>query len=700
MAISVRRAERNLAETVLASWEECDRQRAPRVAVWDKSYREHDPSFIDREKVLRPPYVKYPYLHRVTTTQTTILMDYTESAPRIAMAQPIAPGPFQRERAEMATEFTEVQFRQRAPDLHQSPFRVLRRSAYMGFEYGQSYIQPEWVETKRWWGTRFHSLSPYDVWEDARFGRYRFVRRIVSLAQLREIALGISQPIDGETGELRDGGRALETFRRIADQIERGIRPCAYVSTENSPYDHDRRFETGRVAGQSDRAIDAVDSYVRPEDDPYNQTVVILERHETCEDGAIARIIPDPSGSYEPLVLQAEQNPYGICQVVPFLPYFVDNEFYGRGNYEIAGLVSEALSYNFRGSLAAIAAQAWPPVLKTRRANLRDSHISSLYGRVVDVNDPTDLTYMQTTIGPSFHQIGMAIAQQAADIGTGESEIRRGNVGQARNATSAAIAETFGTLTDKNAFQQWSDTLESLAHLVLAMGSVHLTGPKAVPILGRDAARFVEVRPEMLEGPWHVLFGGNPRGSSAQQEIGLWNQTLTMFGKSGELDIRECARDVLRLQGKRDVQRFLMRKDEAPSLQPEVEEEALFRYGRAPEVSPMDDHRLHWQRHMQTYQQAAQALGPADPRVQKLGIHLVATEQALNAAAGQGMGGAKPVPFQPQQAGQPGQPGTYDARTAGINESRQASNLASPGQSPGPTGAPMRQTGHIGGGTG
>lgn len=695
MAVSISKTERNLAEVVLDSWNTADRQRAPRIEAWDKAYRSHDPAFVDRDKIKRPPYIKYPYLHRVTTTQTTILLDAVESAPRVLMAQPMAPGPFQRERAEMATEFVEVQFRQKSPDLHTNNFHALRKVAQMGLKYGNAYLQPEWVETRRWWGVRLHAISPYDVWEDARFGRYRFVRRVVSLAQLREIALGISQPIDGETGELRDGGRALDAFRIISSAVSAGNKPAAYVTNEASPYDFDRRFDTGRVAGASTHGqYDDPDEMVRPEDDPYNQTVTIIERHETCEDGSIVRIIPDPRDMYQPLVLQAEQNPYGTCQIIPFLPYFVDNEYYGIGNDEIAGLLAEALSYNLRGSLAAIGAQAWPPVLKTRRANLRDSHIATLYGRIIDVDQPSDLTYMQPSIGASFHQIGMAIAQQAADVGTGEGDIRRGDVGQARNATSAAIAETFANLTDKNVFQQWSDSLQQVGHAMLEMGSIHLTASRAIPILGRDTAAFIEIKPEMLQGPWHVLFGGNPRGATGQQQIALWGQTVTMFGASGELDVRECAREVLRLSGQRDVQRFMARKDEAPDFPPAMEEEALFRFGRMPEISPRNDHRAHWAAHMVTYQNWSQMLGPADQRVQRLGVHLVSHEQAMQAQMGMGGMPSMASPMQPQDTGQPGQPAAFTPHTAQVNEERQMSNRSQPGMSPGPM-APGRKPGQV-----
>ena len=687
MAVSVARREQTLAEVVLDSWQVADRQRAPRIVAWDKAYKSHDPSYIDREKIKRPPYVKFPYLHRVTTTQTTIIMDGVENAPRVLMAQPIAPGPFQRERAEMATEFCEVQFRQHGSDYHQNNFRSLRKVANMGLKYGNAYLQPEWIETQRWWGIRLHTLSPYDVWEDARNGRYRYVRRVVSLGQLREIALGLSQPIDGMTGEMRDGGKALETFKIIARAVAQGARPTAYVTNEQGPYDTDRRFDTGRVAGASGRGgqsdLDGYDEYVRPEDDPYNQMVTIIERHEVCEDGSIVRIIPDPNDAHMPLVLQAEQNPYGACQVVPFIPYLVDNEFYGVGNDEIAGQLAELISFNLRGMSAIVGAHAWPALMKARRANLRDSDVARLYGRVIDVDAPTDLTFLQPpAAGVQLHQMGMAVAQQAADMGTGESELRRGAVGQARNATSAAIAETFSTLTDKNVFQQWSDTLQQVGHLMLEMGSIHLTGPKAIPILGRDTAQFMEIRPEMLQGPWHVIFGGNPRGSTGDQQIARWGQVVTMFGQAGTLDVRECTREVVRLTGQRDVQRFLAQKDEPPAFPPEMEEDALLRFGRMPEVSPMEDHRNHWQHHMAAFQMWQQQFGPADPRVRMLGIHLVVTEQTAMQQAGMGQQQG-PAPFQPQQAGQPGQPMSYQPATAGINEARQQSNAQVPGQSPG-----------------
>lgn len=700
------KADNELADRVIDYWYEQDRMRRPRVTAWNHSYKAHDPQYIDRTKVTRAPFVKMPYLHRVTGTQVTILLEATDANGLWLDAQPMTRGDDLRERHEAVTQFLENTKRHKGADLNSNNEDAIDRLASFGGKYGNAYLQPQWVERPDYTGLEFHTLSPYDVWPDARWGRFYLVERTLALSQLRDLAKGISAPnttteVDPSTGETlemelppRDGGRALRVFRRLERMIREGrVQSSLARRFYDDNSDQDRRFDIGRIEGEPKHEYDR---YIDWSKDPFNAPVRILEFHETHAQGIVARVIPGFSNDGQNLVLQAEPNPYGACSIVPYTPHRVDNEYYGLGNGEICGLLVEGLDYNFRASLAAIAAQGWPPVLKTRGATLKRNFNQALYGLTIDVRQPTDLQYMQPSIGPAFHQIGQQIIQSAMDFATGDNEMRRGNGGTSNSATAASIAESFSSITDKQVFRQWKRSMEQVGHVAIAMARIHMTRSRMLPVLGRQTMSFMEIRPEFLEGPFQVRFGGNPRGSNSVQQISQISNMAQTFGVSGVADLREMLREVDRLGGSFNPDRFLAQRDTSPPMPAEAEHEMLFLNGAIGPPSPRDDHFDHLQKHAPLLQSMQQRLPLEDPRIARLLLHMQAHQQ-LAAPQGAAQGGGV-SPFRPEQAGQPGQPASFQPAVAGINEARQASNGAAAGGAPGPGGVPNRMAASAGGG--
>jgi hypothetical protein len=689
-----------LADLVTARYRAAAEQRIPRVDAWDRSYDNHDPAYINKTKVKSPPYVKFPYLHRVTTQQTALLMEANDANGRWLHALPTTQGT--REGAEAVTEFLEVQYRQKAADFHLNNRTALKRAATMGLKYGNSFVLCQWERHPAWWGVRLVALDPYDVYLDASHGRFYIVRRVVTLAQLRDLAQGISAPLyedgqDPDTGEPvqielppRDGGRALGAVRKVEREIRAGNAPTYVYDALSDAHGNSRRYTRNRVQGDG---IELVDTYVAAADDPFNAPICVLEYYEAHGEGLIAKVIPAFDGG-ESLVFQSEQNPYGACPIAPFTPYPVDNEYYGLGNGEIVGPLSEVMDWALRGELAMIGATAWAPLLYKRSANLRKQYLKSIYGLAIQVGDASDLQWMQPPSSTGVHTLAHNVTQKAADFGTGESDVRRGDVGQSRSATASAIAETAGNTTDRNIYSQWRDTQEQIGYICLALAKVHVARTELIPILGRHTERFYKLKPEFLEGNWEVQFGGNPLGANTTQQIAATLNILQAGAPSGELDVREVLREVIMLTGKRDPDRFLLRKDPPPPLSVEDEHTALLRFGQMPQVSPQDNHLEHWEGHGQLLQQ----MPPNDPRAAALLLHTRVHGQLLQqqmAPQGQ-QGGGGPQALQPGQVGAPGQPATMQPSTIGVDQVRNGSNVAAGGQAPGPTGSvPGRAIGGV-----
>ncbi len=686
--------DRNLADLVTHRYFDAAEQRWPRIEAWDNSYQDHDPAFIDRSKVTRPPYVKFPYLHRVTTAQTTQLMQAMDANGRWLNVQPQVPE--LRHAVEPVQQFLETQYRQKSSHLNDNNRNVLRRCAHMGLKYGNAGILAQWHSDPRRWGIQYVNTDPYDTFLDAAAGEFTLIRRVLTLARLRQVVAGLSEPV-GDDGLARDGGKAELAFKQIEKAVRAGEIGAYVYEPAADVHGNSRRFASNRVAG--DPEFDS--SRVSPQDDPYNAPVVILEYYEAGGEGMIAKIVPAFSQHAESVVIQGEINPYGISPFTPFMPYPVDNEYYGLGNGEIIGKLAVAMDYNLRAQLSVIGAHGWPGLKVAKSENLRQSDLRSTYGKVIPLRNLENLQFMAPIPAAGLHEMARSVAQQAADFGTGESDVRRGDVGQARNATAAAIAETAGNVTDRTVFEQWKDTIEQVGQVTLAMARVHVTRSQLLPILGRQASSFFELRPEFLQGDWIVTFGGNPRGANTTQQIQTYLNIAQSFAASGELDQREIAREVLYISGEREPDRFLLRKDPLPVMSPADEEEALLNFGQVPRVSEQENKLEHIQQHNQTVTQWQQQLPPDDPRLVHLVGHLTFTfqlwQQEQVAQQGPGGGAASgPSPFDPSQVGAPGQPATFQGATAGVNDARNGSNLAAAGQAPGPLGSvPNRNIGQV-----
>lgn len=696
-------AERQHARNVTGYYLDAASARAPREAAWEKSYKRTDPSYVDRSKVKGPFPIKVPYGYRVLEQQAGALMEASLANGRWVTARSTTPEHGNVGR--VVTQALENQFRIKTSGLNTNNEEQLDACARMALTYDTACVLVEWRRTSSWWGCRLTALDPYDVFFDWKGQRFILVRRVVTLGELGDMCRAQSEdeielridPATGEEFEInhgpRDGGRALKAFRKIEKAIKSGEK-TGFLYSDSYASDHGRTRQTtlGRVEGSDD----GQDDRVNIADDPYNARLVVVEYHETRADGIVSWTVPSFDGAEESLVIRLEDAPYKCCQIIPFTPRPRDKEAYGFGIGEVIGHSAEAMDVFYRAALRLLLRTADPATLYRKGLRLRQEYLRSQSGIAIPVDNTTsDIKYMEPPGTTGFHQLGFTFARDMADMGTGESDQRRGRVGGASSATEAAIAEVSGNATDRRILARWKRFIEQIGYVMLNVMKVHVTREELIPTLGRDSEEFLKLKPEYLEGAFEVTFGGNTTGSNPAARQAGYRNIASTYGPSGVVDIAELARADIREMGEPDPDRFLLQKSPVRSVSPKHEHAALFRFGEQIEVSPNDDHARHLAAHSEEMKRRA-AVG--HPRLVDLGRHIqVHYEQFVmqQAAQPQAAGPSGPQPFDPSQAGQPGQPATYTDRTAAVNDQRQQSNNGSPGAPPGPSVVPGRTTGQV-----
>lgn len=687
------KADERLASLVASRYIAAADARSARESAWNDARKRVDPQYVDKSKVKRGPYVKAGYVFRNVQTKTAHLLAASEANGRWVVARSSTPehGPV----GEVVTQALERQFRRNSADLFSNNERVLEMYARSGILYGRSDAHICWYDNGVDWGCRLKHLDPFDVFPDWKHNRWIIIRRWVTLAELYDIASEVSAPsgevvaTDPMTGdpiideEPADGGRALKAVKQIEKELRSGKRGPNidreyYAETANQ-----RQHTLGRV----DDFDDGYEQYERVEDDPFNQRLMLLEYFETRSDGIQARVIPGFGKDAMDLVLQSEPLPYGICPIVPFIPVPIDNEVWGYGESEIVGHLSEVMDANLRAFMRVIQRKADEPLLVRRGLKLRREVLQDPSGRAIEVDDPgADMGYLASSSDGSLHNLGAMVSRQWADMITGESEARRGQVGGADSATEAAIAEQGGQSNDTLLFRNWRRSIEQIGRVMLAIMKRRLTRETAIPVLGKNSERFLSLRPEYLKGDFEIVFGGSTRGVNPRQEVAELQAFAAAFGPAGVVDLNAVARKILYKIGESDPDALLVQKSAKPSMSPDMENGAILDFNMDIEVSPADNHQQHVQKHAMAFQRVG-SVDPMHPRLGALQQHLQFHLMAMQQMAGQ-------MQAVPGPASGPGEPMVNTSSTENMRDERQRPNQDAGGQSPGGV-VPGRQVGQV-----
>ena len=191
----------------------------------------------------------------------------------------------------------------------------------------------------------------------------------------------------------------------------------------------------------------------------------------------------------------------------------------------------------------------------------------------------------------------------------------------------------------------------------------------------------------LREAQWAVTFGGNARGSNTTQQAAYLLNVVQAGAQTGVIDLPENFRELYRLGGYRNTDKFLTVDAAVAPLSPEEEFKRLVENGDDPQISQSENFADHVEKHGLQLQQLAQIIGTDHPRYHALFAHWQTTsvlfqQQQLAAASPTGSGGG-PSALQPGQVGGAGQPAVLTGATADINQQRNGSNVAAGGAAPG-----------------
>jgi hypothetical protein len=698
-----KKADQNLARMVVGRYHSAAWARKAREKVWWDARKRYDPSRVDKTKVKSEPFIKTPYVFRVTNNGVSEYIAAARSNGQFAVARSTTPE--HGATGEIVTNVLQRQFMWQGPDVHKSNPRNLKLFAQSGELYGNGFAHVSWFDHPTDWGCRVRNIDPMDVFPDWKEYRWVTIRRRVTVAELGDIARVLSGPkntvlgIDEETGEPildtepRDGGRALRAFKRVEREAKKGHRN--YHDNFSGIHDEplDKPIDLGRVDDnyetEDEGSVEDV-SLVRVE---------VLEYHETRADGIVAKVIPGFGDGGEDLVFEKGVNAYGVCTIVPFTPNPIDNEIWGYGVSEIVGANEEVMSHGTRAGVRLINKTVDAPLLYRRNLRLRPSFLARPAGQAQEVDDiTTALGYMPTGVDNGAYPFLVQWMRDNADLGTGSSESQRGQASGAKSATGDAIAEKGGQTNTSLKMDEWARSLAQVARVMLEMLKVHITTEKAIPLAGRNADRLVALKPEYLKGTFEVTFGGSLTGMNRQEEItGIVNYLQTL-APTGIANVPYLARELARKLGAADPDQWVVAGANEPKVSANSENSMVFEFGMEPEVHPEDDDIQHMVSH-QKFAQRIAAENPSHPGIAIMAEHFAGHQTALAAKQQQmamagGIGGGSPQALTaPNAAGQ--MQGGENGQSANVDAMRQQPNIAAAGQAPGGATVPNRPVGGL-----
>lgn len=671
------------------------------------AYRRTDPSYVPEN--IPHPRVKTPYLFAVKNTKLSWLIRAIKANGKWVNIQPQT---FEYQEAAHAVEsLVNAQFRNR-------PLRneaAIISGLDQGFKYGDHYWLLKWHDDGAGhWGVQWKNLNANDVFPDPWEQRHYLLRRFITVGELANEARVLSapltqkivdpitgveteQPVTDERGNpvYRDGGVAKKALDSVLKTIEEGtvFQRYGWMWTQ-----HKNTFpsEFGRYDGTDDMPGGKT-SNVTAEMDPFNARVTILEYHETAPNGVVAKIIPDGISGHEDLFLQEPTpNPYGKCQIVRWSPYPVDDEAFGYSLSEIVGGLAELRDFSLRASARRVQRIVDTPIKHRRRAKIAPMYLRSQSNVAIPVDEMDDIEYMDPPNGADLHHITDVIAKGTMDEGLGESEMRRGAVGGASSATEASIAEQAGSTGDYLVATRAFMCIEDAAELMVSILRVHITEDTAVPFLGERTAKLVTLKSDYLKHNYWISVGGSVLGGNPSLRL---TNLLSLYGQTKDTmqwDTRTLIQHGIREIGYHADEFLAVKQGPAP-LPPEIEH-SMLRAKQGMRVSPQDDDMAHLRAHgaeRLLVEAGAAALDPMDYQtlLRHIAEHMTSMQMKMMMQAQQAMGGGQQPPqqgaqpFMPHEAGMPGQPATYNARTADVNAQRQAPNE---GAAPQPQAAPGR----------
>lgn len=610
-------------------------------------YRRSDPQYVNEQNVKSPPRVKYPYLWQANRKKVGWLWQQLGLDPSWRTVTPAARE--YRDKGPLLTRVLEQNLALPHHDMKKANDVVLLRYLNMGLKYGLSYITARWEEDPEWWGVRHEHVRWEDVYFDWKAARWQVVRSYTPVHSVLEqvMALVDIPVIDPDSKEEVPNAADL-----IAGNAEHLLREVEKGTTSMHRYDHWYSVDANRHQRDIGRVSDD-DEYgdtfwVDPGDDPLNMRVPVLEYHERRRHGFVIKVIPAFGANGEDLLLACHPSPYRFNQLIPFVPFWVDDEEQGNSLSYTVGHLDEVLSFSLRKQLRFFARWADPAVLYRSGVRIRRQDQEILSNRTIEVEDKDDITVLDAPSAAGMHQMAMMLTRTVMDEGIAESQQRRGQVDEG-TATGQRIAQQNSTIDDGLIALCAKHSLRQLSYLTLEIMRNHLTTEKSVAMHGLEGGlEIMELKPEYLQTSHVIQLQPQLVAASPEEKAAAVLSAFERFGPA-VMDPTKSYMEYARLLDIRG-DALLAQMQTVKPKDPKIEHHAMMFLNQGVVPSPRENVQEHLMKHYAFESEIQRSLPPEHPAHKLIREHIMLTEQMLQMQQ-QAMGGGGGGAGTPQRVG-------------------------------------------------
>lgn len=617
-----------IARVVKGRWLESAFSRTSQEDQRTIDYRRADPGFVNRQSVQQDPAVKFAYTWQALRKKRGWLLGQLQQdvswrtavgADRLSMDY----GPSMSRWLERNLSL---------PDCHVSRNNdvVIERGLDMGMKYGVNWWLASWDNDPDWWGVRYENVRWEDVYCDWKGNRWYVVRSFEPVWKVIErakswIELPVTDPYTDR--EIANGADLIAANAKyLVEEVERGQASLHRYDQWYSVDANRHQRDAGKVTDDDEYG----DTYwVNPKDDPLNMRVPVLTFIELRKHGYTCTVIPSYGGPGGDLLFASCRAPYRYCQLVPFVPYPVDEEVFGHSLPYIVGHLDETMSWALRAQLRFFARWADPAILFRSGTKLGRRDLEVLSNRRIEVEDTEDVKPMDAPVANAgMHQMALQLTRGIADENIAESPERRGIASQG-TATAVARASQNSQVDDGLVAWAAKQSLRQLMRVSIELLRVHMTEEKAIAVAGLDGGTdIIQLSPKFVKGSYDIIIKGDLVSPDQQQSVVQLMDGFTRMGPMF-LNPEKTWIEYARLCGRPEWEGLLNNRLAPKPKRPEDEHIDMLVYGRSVAPSPRENPMEHLLKHQQLQMEAMRKLPPEHPVHALLGEHIMLTQQMV-----------------------------------------------------------------------
>ncbi len=618
-----------IARVVKGRWLEAAFSRNAQEDQRVIDYRRADPQFVNRQNVQQDPAVKFAYTWQALRKKRGWLLEQLRQD--VSWRTAVGADRLSADYGPAVSRWLERNLSLPDFDVSRGNDVAIERGLDMGMKYGVNWFLASWDNDPEWWGVRYENVRWEDVYCDWKANRWRVVRTFEPVWKVIERAKSwVELPvIDPDTGrEIANGPDLIASNARyLVEEVEKGTASLHRYDQWYSVDANRHQRDSGKVTDDDEFH----DSYwVSPGDDPLNMRVPVLTCIELRKHGHCVVMVPSYGGVGGDLLFACSPAPYRYSQLVPFVPYPVDDEVYGLSLPYIIGHLDETMSWALRAQLRFFARWSDPAVLFRSGTKLGRRDLEVLSNRRIEVEEMDDVKPMDApAANAGMHQMALMLTRGIADENAAESPQRRGQVQQ---GTATAVSDASQNAQVDDGLVAWSakQSLRQLMRVSVELLRVHMTGEKAIAVAGLDGGtEIINLKPQFVRGAYDIVIKGDlvspDSAVSSAQLLDAFTRWGPMF-----LNPERTFLEFARLSGRPEWENLLNNRLAAKPKQPRDEHIDMLVYGRAVTPSPRENPMQHLIEHRQLQMEVARKLPPEHPVHALIGEHIMLTTQMLS----------------------------------------------------------------------